>query len=182
MVTDNNEALGLDDEALISSILNEGDADGGEPVGNNEPAAVTPAPKPEPVAQGGESPSVPVQPVAPVAQEAPAGEPKQPGQVEQPRNVPVSELQAERRKRQDVERREAAALARLAEFERAQPQKPAPELWEAPDQFVDHRVNQTVAPVLSAVEEIKHHYSEERAIEKHGADTVQAALSAIQNA
>ena len=77
----------------------------------------------------------------PVAQTPEASAP--PALEENP--VPVKALQEERRKRQELEARLAEYEARLSQT----PPQPAPDIWEEPDGYFDHRLNQ----VLPAIEQ-----------------------------
>jgi hypothetical protein len=130
------------------------------------PAAAAPAPTEPP---GAVSPPAEV-PAAP-APAAPAAEPAAP--VKEPVRVPVSELQAERRRRQELE-------ARLRELEGSkEPAKPAPQIWDDPDNFVDRRVEEKVTPVLDRVSQVVHTYSERDAVREFGRETVDAALTTL---
>lgn len=165
-MTDGDNAVAFasgEDEALFDAALNApetGFAD--EPAA---PAASEPQPEPA---------SAPVVPAAAPAEPAPAPAPVEPAAAPEPRRVPLAELQRERERRQALER-ELEALRKPAE-----PAKPAPQVWDDPDGFVDHRVKETVNPVLSRVEQVTHTYSERDAVREHGRETVDAAVRSLE--
>ena len=149
-----------DDEALLNDVLSAGDGDdeGGTPP-SPEP---DPQPEPDPAPAPEPAPAAPAAPVAP-----PAPEP------EAARHVPITALLDEREKRQALQRR-------LEELERAQakPAAPAPEIWDAPDQYVQ----QHVAPVAQQAQQVRDYFSERLAVQAHGKETVDAALGSMEQA
>ena len=89
--------------------------------------------------------------------------------------VPLSEHLAEREKRQEWERKARELEQRL---QQAQPKEPAkaPEFWEQPENSIDYRVQQAVAPLQQALQQQAEMFSRTRAEDKYGADAVQAAF------
>lgn len=62
---------------------------------------------------------------------------------------------------------------------RPEPVKP-PDVWENPDAFVQHGVQQAVDPIKSEIGQLREFYSRRDAEREHGADKVQAAFDWIK--
>lgn len=125
-----------------------------------------------------EATTEPEQPAAPT-------EPEQPSSDQPDRRVPLSELQSERKKRQEYEQRftqiQQEAAAREAYYQQQlrqyqQPQQPPedPDLFEDPDGFFKQRLD----PIQQRLENTRLDLSEDRARERFGDDTVNEALQA----
>jgi hypothetical protein len=132
----------------------------------------------------------PEQPEQPQREEAPEPEPEQRSQ----NRIPVAELQAERQRRQQYERdlqteREArirleAQLQAFAAQQQGAPQQrqeptPRPDLFENPDGFLQHGIQQAVGPIQSEIGQLREFYSQREAVREHGQETVQAAYQSI---
>lgn len=144
------------------------------------------------------------EPVSPPAPETPQVEAQQPeaNQTEAvaPQNeeaseeqkmVPVAALQAERQKsrkytehlaqveQQLAEQRQQFTQLQqwlLAQQQAQQPKPQAPDFWEAPENAIDYRVQQEVAPIKSLLQRQREEFSMLQAVDKHGQETVDAAF------
>lgn len=56
-----------------------------------------------------------------------------------------------------------------------------PEIWDSPDGFVDHRLQQKLDPFQRDLTETKAHFSRLFAVQQHGEDFVNEAQSALEN-
>lgn len=170
MTVDNDQdaLAALSDEDLFEATLSGPDLDAEPPAPEPEPEPA-PALAPEPVA-----PPVPEPVVAP-APEAPKAPEPQPA-PKQDHVVPLHVLLEERR---EFQRRldELRGQAKPKE-----PEAPKPELWENPDDYVDQRVQQTVAPVAQSQAQIVEHFSKMLAVRDHGQEAVQSAYVAMDSA
>jgi hypothetical protein len=106
----------------------------------------------------------------------------------QPREgfVPSGRLREEREAREAAERRFQEAEANWRrEFQAIQarlpqPEKPkAPDVFENPDGFLQHGVQQAVDPIKSEIGQLREFYSRKEAIREHGEEKVKAAYSWI---
>lgn len=143
-----------------------------DPAAEGAPVAEAPAEKPIAEAPTPKEPEP--QPEAIEAPVAAAPEPVKEQPTETHR-VPLSEHLAEREKRQEWERKARELEQRL---QQAQPKEPAkaPEFWEQPENSIDYRVQQAVAPLQQALQQQAEMFSRTRAEDKYGADAVQAAF------
>lgn len=96
--------------------------------------------------------------------------------------VPSWRLREMREEREATERRFAEQQAQwqrqIAELQSRLPKeepKPAPDVFEDPNKFLEYGVRQHVDPIKSEVQQTKEFFSRMMAEEKHGADKVQAA-------
>ncbi len=110
---------------------------------------------------------------------------QQPAEPTQPREgfVPSGRLREEREAREAAERRFSEAQAdwqrqiRALEARMAPKPEPAkrPDVFENPDGFLEHGVQQAIDPVKSEVQQTREFFSRMMAEDKHGADKVKAA-------
>ncbi|MCB5205015.1 hypothetical protein LH464_21345 [Neorhizobium sp. T786] len=123
----------------------------------------------------------------------PVIDPAQPAHHDKPNNgVPVRAVQEERQKRQEAESTNEALRRELAEMrgqlqtltqQRQQPaqqqqeEKPAT-LWDDPDSYLRNQIT----PVQSQIMEMKEFMSENMAIQTYGAEKVEAAKQALEQA
>lgn len=118
---------------------------------------------------------------------APAATPDQPAQ--QTRQVPVQALDAERGKRKETEERYERELKELREqvtrlsqvqqpAKPVEPPAPPPTLWDAPDEFIASQLS----PVQQQMADMREFVSENLAVQAHGAEKVEAAKRAIEQA
>lgn len=96
--------------------------------------------------------------------------------------VPSWRLREMREEREATERRfqesQAQWQRQIAELQAKLPKeepKPAPDVFENPNEFLQHGVRQAVDPIKSEVQQTREFFSRMMAEEKHGADKVQAA-------
>jgi len=117
----------------------------------------------------------------------------EPHKVENEAHVPSWRL----REINEEKRQMARELAELREFKQAQEkarqeaEKAAnpPEIWDKPDEFVKEAVNPLLDPVQKAVQEataqtraVVEHFSKQNAVREHGADKVDLAWKALDEA
>jgi hypothetical protein len=176
-----------EEDSIFNSIHEGNEPEVVETPTPSEPESATPSePAPEPAPPVAEEPAP--EPTAPPQTEPPAAPPAADAPKQPAARVPVTELQAERRKRQEAEASAEAVRRELAELRgmvqglnrgqqpAPQPQaKPKPEIWEQPDQFVDERI----APIVQQVQAVKLQTSETIAVEKYGEQAVSDALDAL---
>ncbi|MBS1725033.1 MAG: hypothetical protein JSS66_19000 [Armatimonadetes bacterium] len=154
----------LDDDALFETLANPAETEtvGAQAAETEAPVAAAAPAEPEARAEG-----------AVAAQETV----KEPPQSQETHRVPLRELLDERDKRQALERQ-------IADLQRQIP-KPdapkAPEFWEQPENSVDHRVQQAIAPLQQALVAQQEMFSRARAEDKFGADVVNAAFKDLQD-
>lgn len=132
---------------------------------------------------------------APPAAEAPPA--PTPGQEQQPTgerdaHIPawrLREVAEERNKAREraeqAERRAAELEAHVRASQRQQtPQEPpkVPDIFEDPNAFLEHGVKQALSPVQSEVAQLREFYSRREAVREHGAETVDKAYDAIEQA
>lgn len=124
--------------------------------------------------------------------EANAGGADQQDAQRRPGTVPQQALEAERKKRQDRDDQIAELLRQNADLNRqilarqAAPQPstpqqpaPAPELWNDPDAWAEHRVKSALDPVQEQMQSMRLHFSQQIAVTTHGAEAVQGAIQAL---
>lgn len=124
----------------------------------------------------------------PVAEAKPESQPaEQPAKEEA--HVPSWRLREMREEREAEARRfadrEAQWQRQLAELQARLPKEappPVPDVFENPNAFLEHGVKQAVDPVRSEVQQTREFFSRMMAEDKHGADKVKAAYSALDNA
>jgi hypothetical protein len=83
------------------------------------------------------------------------------------------------------QRRERELERQIAEFSRTQqpPEKPKrPDVFENPDAFLQHGVQEAIDPVKSEIESLREFYSRRDAIREHGPQKVQSAYNALDQA
>jgi len=80
------------------------------------------------------------------------------------------------RELEDLRRAFAATQQQLA------PKPEIPSVWENPDGYFDHRIPQAIDPVKSEISQLREFYSKRDAVRTHGAETVQAAYKAMDQA
>lgn len=114
----------------------------------------------------------------------------QPATPDKPNNgVPVRAVQEERQKRQEAEASAEALRRELAELRgtvqalqsqqkpvQQQEEKPAPTLWDDPDNYLQSQIN----PVQQQMMEMKEFMSENLAVQSYGEEAVNAAKQAIE--
>lgn len=100
--------------------------------------------------------------------------------------VPSWRLREMREEREAVERRYAEREAQLqrqfAELQAKLPKeepKPAPDVFENPNAFLEHGVKQAVDPINSQITQMREYYSRKEATRVHGKEKVEAAYSWI---
>lgn len=98
--------------------------------------------------------------------------------------VPSGRLREEREQREAAERRFAEAQAQWQrELQAIRSQLPkaeqpkAPDVFENPDGFLQHGVQQAVDPIKSEIGQLREFYSRKEAIREHGMEKVQAAYN-----
>lgn|SRR3569623_158182 len=77
----------------------------------------------------------------------------------------------------DSLRRELMAIQK-----RNEPEQPIPDIFEDAAGFVDHRNRAAIDPVKTEVQQLREFYSQRDAIREHGAEKVQAAFAALDQA
>lgn len=100
--------------------------------------------------------------------------------------VPSWRLREMREEREAVERRfqetQAQWQRQMAELQAKLPKeepKPAPDVFENPNGFLEHGVRQAVDPIKSEIGQLREFYSRKEAIREHGQEKVTAAYNAI---
>lgn len=109
---------------------------------------------------------------------------------EESQGIPSWRLKEEADARRAAEERAAqsareldALSRRLAEIEKQnKPQDQVPDIFENPNAFVEHYNQKAIDPVRSEVEKLREFYSQRDAIREHGAEKVQQAFSALDQA
>lgn len=98
--------------------------------------------------------------------------------------VPSGRLREEREQREAAERRFQEAQAQWQRELQAirsqlpkQEQPKAPDVFENPDGFLQHGVQQAVDPIKSEIGQLREFYSRKEAIREHGQEKVQAAYN-----
>jgi hypothetical protein len=121
-------------------------------------------------------------------QEAPQQPTTEPQPAEQPK--PTHDAIPPWRLREEAEARRAAE-ARAAEYERMvremradaerrqAEQQPKPDIFENPQEFVNHGVKQALSPVQDQVSQLREFYSRRDAIREHGQETVTSAYDEL---
>ncbi len=96
--------------------------------------------------------------------------------------------EAEARRRAEAEASELRAQMKML-MERMpvpqaqpKPEQPAPDIFEAPDQWADSRIKSTVDPLNQRVESVVEVWSKRFAEQQHGAEKVSAAYDALDQA
>lgn len=123
---------------------------------------------------------------APV-QEAQAEQP-QPEAKETSQGIPPWRLREEAEARRAAEERarqiEQDMLALRQQIAQQQPQTPEtpPDIFEDAAAFVDHRNRAAIDPIKSEVQSLREFYSQRDAVREHGAEKVQAAFTALDQA
>ena len=119
------------------------------------------------------------------AEEAPAIEPvaTEP-QGKEEAYVPSWRLREMREEREAADRRyqehQQQWQRQIAELQARLPKeepKPAPDVFEDPNKFLEYGVRQHVDPIKSEVQEVREYYSRARAEDKHGPEKVQTAYT-----
>lgn len=111
--------------------------------------------------------------------------------TEQPKDthgIPPWRLKEEADARRAAEERASNHERELADMRRqlqaiqkqSEPKVPAPDLYENPDGFVDHRTNQAIEPIKSEISQLREYYSQRDAVREHGAEKVKAAYGALE--
>lgn len=182
--------MDTNDQEIFQSAISD------EPVSAPEPETVSapePQSQPEPTSQGrderGRFAAAAGEPEPQPA--VPAGE-AQPQPGERDAHIPawrlreVTEERNElRRKAEEAERRANDAAARFAALQRQQqPKEPekVPDMFEDPNAFVAHGVQQALSPVQGQVASLVEFYSKRDAIREHGQETFNAAYDALDQA
>lgn len=120
--------------------------------------------------------------------DTPVAEQVDPAQSQQPPQgfVPSGRLREERELREAAERRFQEAQAQwqheLQQIRSQLPkpeQKPAPDVFEDPNAFLDHGVRQAIDPIQNQIGQLREFYSQREAVREHGADKVKAAYDWI---
>lgn len=99
-------------------------------------------------------------------------------------------MEAERAKRQERDAEIAELRGQLNAFmqmqqapkQPPQPAAPPPDPYADPEGYAQHTVREAITPIERAMEEQRHEFSQVMAVEKHGQETVTAALQAISQA
>lgn len=97
--------------------------------------------------------------------------------------VPAWRLREEAEGRRQAEARAAQIERQLEELRRAQEAaKPKPEIWDDPNAFIEQNIKRNVDPIQQQMTQMREQYSQMMAIQQHGADKVQAAFAALDQA
>lgn len=142
----------------------------------------------------GELPETPVeQPTeTPQAEAAPEAQPEGQPVAEQPvtpqtqedaHRVPLRELLDERDRRQQAAREAEALRRQLQEVQRAQQaqQQQRPDFWEQPENSIDHRVQQAIAPLAQQLVAQRETFARALAETQFGPEKVNAAFKDISD-
>lgn len=120
------------------------------------------------------------------AEEAAQAQQQEAQQAQQQREgfVPSGRLREEREAREAAERRFQEAQAQWQRELQAirsqlpkQEQPKAPDMFENPDGFLQHGVQQAIDPIKSEIGQLREFYSRREAIREHGQEKVQAAYN-----
>ena len=147
------------------------------------------------------------EPVSPPTPETPKAEAQQPeadqneavtsqdDASDEQKMVPVAALQAERQKSRkytehlaQVERELAEQRQQfqqmqqwlIAQQQAQQPKPQAPDFWEAPENAMDYRIQQEVAPIKSLLARQREEFSMLQAVDKYGQETVDTAFGDLR--
>ena len=100
--------------------------------------------------------------------------------------VPSWRLREMREEREAVERRfqetQAQWQRQIAELQAKLPKeepRPAPDVFENPNEFLQHGVQKAVDPIKSEIGQLREFYSRREAIREHGQEKVNAAYKAV---
>lgn len=117
------------------------------------------------------------EPAVPVTTEQP--QPKDTGQ-----GIPPWRLKEEADARRAAEERATNYERMLADLQRQskEPKQPVPDIFEDAQGFVDHRTGEAINPVKNEINQLREFYSQRDAIRSHGADKVNAAYQALDQA
>jgi hypothetical protein len=97
--------------------------------------------------------------------------------------VPAWRLREEAEGRRQAEARAAQIERQLEELRRSQEAaKPKPEIWDDPNAFIEQNIKRNVDPIQQQMTQMREQYSQMMAIQQHGADKVQAAFAALDQA
>lgn len=111
-----------------------------------------------------------------------------PEQTERPGFVPSHRLKEEADRARRVESENAELRKLLLQMnqprqpETVKPEQPVPDIFEAPDQWADHRIKATVDPVMQQMRTVLMHNAKLVASSIHGADKITAAEAAFNEA
>lgn len=101
--------------------------------------------------------------------------------------VPSWRLREMREEREATERRYQESQSQwqrqIAELQARLPKeepKPAPDVFEDPNKFLEHGVRQAVDPIKSEIGQLREFYSRREATREHGAEKVNAAYEAVK--
>lgn len=102
--------------------------------------------------------------------------------------VPSWRLREMREEREAAERRfqetQSQWQRQIAELQARLPKeepKPAPDVFEDPNKFLEHGVRQQVDPIRSEITQLREEYSKKWAIKEHGQEKVNAAYEAVKH-
>jgi hypothetical protein len=97
--------------------------------------------------------------------------------------VPAWRLREEAEGRRQAEARAQQIERQLEELRRAQEAaKPKPEIWDDPNGFVTSGIEQAVNPIQQQMTQMRGEFSQMMAIQQFGAEKVQAAFAALDQA
>ena len=159
MTMENDAVMGGDDDALFNEVTAPKEAEASAP----ELPDLNPENEPEPKA------------IAPKVEAKPEPTPAQPEPTREDPRVPVSELIAERRQRQNLERQLEQMVAALNRAAPPPPQPQQPEIWDDPAQYVRAQVN----PEIQRFQAVAMTQAREIAELRFGEDKVKAAQAAF---
>lgn len=169
---DPEEAMDIEDKELFDSAL------------SNEPVEQVAVDEPAPEQQVDDG-----QPRDDQGRFAPKGETEPVAAEPQGKEeayVPSWRLREMREEREATERRfqesQAQWQRQIAELQAKLPKeepKPAPDVFEDPNKFLEHGVRQHVDPIRSEITQLREEYSKKWAIKEHGAEKVNAAYKAL---
>lgn len=118
--------------------------------------------------------------------EEPVAQPEAKPEGKEEAYVPSWRLREMREEREAAERRFAETQSQwqrqIAELQAKLPKeepKPAPDVFEDPNRFLEHGVRQHVDPIRSEITQLREEYSKKWAIKEHGQEKVNAAYKAI---
>jgi hypothetical protein len=95
--------------------------------------------------------------------------------------IPAWRLREAADRARQAEQENAELRARMQAYERQQPKVPAPDMFENPSAFIRQEVAPTLQEMRDAIlQEVREENSRTQAIIQHGAETVQAAYTALQ--
>jgi len=185
------------DQELFNSAISDAPISEPEPAATPEPAPTQATAEPGEAGQprderGRFAPRAGDLPQQPAAQAQPAPE-AQPGQQSPKDDGPaipawrLSEVTQERNALRDqlaeLRRQNELFAMQMRQFQQ-QPREPekVPDVFEDPNAFLRHGVQQAITPVQSQVAQVTEYYSRARAIDKHGEEAVNAAYDALDQA